>query len=85
MREFNESRTDFYIHLEDLKGYPEREHMFLPLVGEDEITVFVYRADNLSDEQKELLENLQNSFGIESKPHESVFESVFDQVKGWFK
>lgn len=39
----------------------------------------------LDDEQKELLERLQNSFGIESKPHESVFESVFDQVKGWFK
>jgi len=39
----------------------------------------------LNDEQKELLEKLQNSFGIESKPHESVFESVFDQVKGWFK
>jgi molecular chaperone DnaJ len=39
----------------------------------------------LSDEQREILENLQNSFGIESKPHESVFESTFDKVKSWFK
>ncbi len=40
---------------------------------------------SLSDEQKELLEKLQESFGIESKPHESTFESVFDKVKSWFK
>ncbi len=40
---------------------------------------------SLNDEQKELLEKLQESFGIESKPHESTFESVFDKVKSWFK
>ncbi len=40
---------------------------------------------SLNDEQKEVLQKLQDSFGIESKPHESVFESAFDQVKGWFK
>ena len=39
----------------------------------------------LNDDQKELLEQLQESFGIESKPHESVFESAFEKVKGWFK
>jgi molecular chaperone DnaJ len=39
----------------------------------------------LSDEQRELLEKLQESFGIESKPHESFFESAFEQVKSWFK
>ncbi len=39
----------------------------------------------LNDEQRELLEKLQESFGIESKPHESTFESVFDKVKSWFK
>jgi molecular chaperone DnaJ len=39
----------------------------------------------LSDEQRALLEQLQESFGIESKPHESVFESAFDKVKSWFK
>ena len=40
---------------------------------------------SLTDEQRELLVKLQDSFGIESKPHESTFESAFDKVKGWFK
>jgi molecular chaperone DnaJ len=38
----------------------------------------------LNDEQKELLEKLQESFGIESKPHEKNFENMFDKVKKWF-
>ncbi len=39
----------------------------------------------LNAEQEELLQKLQESFGIESKPHESLFESTFEKVKGWFK
>ena len=39
----------------------------------------------LNDEQKELLSKLQSSFGVESAPHESKFESVFDKMKNWFK
>ena len=39
----------------------------------------------LNDEQKELLRKLQDSFGVESKPHTSSFEDVFERVKGWFK
>ena len=58
--EFNSGRTDFRIHLEDLKAYPERQRMFLPLVGEGEITVFFYRSDNLSDEQKERIVDFRN-------------------------
>ncbi len=58
--EFNTGRTDFRIHLEDLKAYPERQRMFLPLVGEHELTVFFYRADNLSDEQKERIVDFRN-------------------------
>lgn len=38
----------------------------------------------LNDEQTELLEKLQDSFGVESKPHETSFESMFDKVKNWF-
>ncbi|MCW8894313.1 MAG: molecular chaperone DnaJ [Sulfurimonas sp.] len=38
----------------------------------------------LNDEQKELLEKLQASFGIESKPHESVLDSAIDKMKSWF-
>lgn len=40
---------------------------------------------NLTSEQKELLEKLQESFGVESKPHESSFEGMFEKVKNWFK
>jgi len=40
----------------------------------------------LNSEQKELLQKLQDSFGIEeSKPHESVLDSAIDTMKGWFK
>jgi len=39
----------------------------------------------LTDDQYDLLDQLQESFGVESKPHESVFESAFERVKGWFK
>jgi molecular chaperone DnaJ len=39
----------------------------------------------LSDEQQELLEKLQESFGVESKPHKSKFESAFSKVTDWFK
>lgn len=39
---------------------------------------------SLNSEQKELLEKLQDSFGIESKLHESTFEGMFDKVKKWF-
>jgi len=41
--------------------------------------------NRLTSEQEELLQKLQESFGIESKPHESLFESAFEKVKGWFK
>ncbi|WP_206201757.1 DEAD/DEAH box helicase family protein [Thermus tengchongensis] len=58
--EFNEGRTDFRIQLEDLKAYPERLRTFLPLVSDHDITVFFYRADNLSDEQKERIVDFRN-------------------------
>jgi molecular chaperone DnaJ len=40
----------------------------------------------LNDKQKELLTELQESFGLEvSKPHEGVLNSAIDKMKGWFK
>ena len=39
----------------------------------------------LNEEQQELLTKLQESFGIESKPHEGVLDSAIDKMKGWFK
>ncbi|NPA27874.1 MAG: molecular chaperone DnaJ [Epsilonproteobacteria bacterium] len=39
----------------------------------------------LNSEQKELVRKLQESFGIESKPHKSIFESAFEKIKSWIK
>jgi len=39
----------------------------------------------INEEQKELLERLQESYGVESRPHKSAFENAFDRVKSWFK
>jgi molecular chaperone DnaJ len=38
----------------------------------------------LNNEQLELLNKLQDSFGIESKPHEGILNSVIDKMKKWF-
>ncbi len=38
----------------------------------------------LNDAQKRLLTELQESFGVESKPHTSSFDLAFSKVKGWF-
>ena len=39
----------------------------------------------LNSKQAELLEELQESFGIESHPHKSRFEQAFDKIKSWIK
>ena len=40
----------------------------------------------LNEKQKELLSELQNSFGLEeSKPSEGLLDSAIDKMKGWFK
>jgi len=31
------------------------------------------------------MEKLQESFGLESKPHKSTFESAFDKIEKWIK
>ena len=41
--------------------------------------------EKLTDEQKELLEKLHQSFGKEVHHHKSIFEEAIDKVKGWFK
>lgn len=40
---------------------------------------------SLNEEQITLLNKLQESFGIESKPHESVLDSAIEKMKSWFK
>jgi molecular chaperone DnaJ len=40
----------------------------------------------LDEKQKDLLNQLQNSFGLEeSKPSEGLLDSAIDKMKGWFK
>ncbi|MDQ7084504.1 MAG: molecular chaperone DnaJ [Sulfurovum sp.] len=39
----------------------------------------------INEEQKALLEQLQESYGVESHPHKSAFDSAFEKVKAWFK
>ncbi|MDD3592425.1 MAG: molecular chaperone DnaJ [Sulfurovum sp.] len=38
----------------------------------------------INEVQRELLETLQESYGVESRPHKSTFESAFDRVRSWF-
>jgi molecular chaperone DnaJ len=47
--------------------------------------VKVIYPKRLKEEQKELLQKLQESFGVESSPHKNSFEDAFARVKGWFK
>ncbi len=47
--------------------------------------VNIQYPEKLNDEQLSLLSKLQESFGIESTPHESVLASAIDKMKGWFK
>jgi len=49
------------------------------------VQIKIIYPKSLNSEQKELLEKLQESFGIQSTPHESTFEKMFDKVKSWFK
>ena len=39
----------------------------------------------LTNEQKELLEKLHESFTGEIKEHKSILEEAIDKVKSWFK
>lgn len=39
---------------------------------------------SINQEQKELLEKLQDSFGIENSENDNNFDGIFDKVKGWF-
>ena len=39
----------------------------------------------INDEQKDLLQKIQESYGVESRPHKSTFDGAFDRVKSWFK
>jgi len=44
----------------------------------------IIKPKSLTDKQRELLLELQESFGIESTPQSSIFEKTLDRVKKWF-
>ena len=47
--------------------------------------VDIQYPSKLTDEQLALLEQLQESFGVESKPHENVLDATIEKMKSWFK
>jgi len=53
--------------------------------GNQIVQIKIKYPKKLTDEQKELLEKLNESFGCESTPHESKFEELVNKVKNWFK
>ena len=63
--------------IEDVHGHGKGD-----LIAQINITY----PKKLNDTQKDLLNQLQESFGIEeAKPHETVLDSAIDKMKGWFK
>jgi len=58
--EFNAARSDIFIKLRELKEYADAKREHPSLFREQELTVFYYRSDNLSDEQKEKIIDFRN-------------------------
>lgn len=59
IQEYNTSGP-FYIRLQELRDYSEVKRAQPNLFSENERTVFYYRSDNLSDEQKEKIVDFRN-------------------------
>ncbi|HHY75447.1 MAG TPA: DEAD/DEAH box helicase family protein [Firmicutes bacterium] len=60
VEEFNRARGDFHIVLRNLREYPAVKRETPSLFREQEVTVFYYRSDSLSDEQKEKIVDFRN-------------------------
>ncbi|MBU1206649.1 MAG: DEAD/DEAH box helicase family protein [Proteobacteria bacterium] len=60
VHEFNAARSDLFIHLRELREYADAKRHNPTLFKEHELTVFYYRSDNLSDEQKERIIDFRN-------------------------
>ncbi|MGQ9586675.1 MAG: DEAD/DEAH box helicase family protein [Anaerolineae bacterium] len=58
--DFNAARGDFFIRLRELREYPDAKRSASSLFREREATIFFYRSDNLSDEQKEKIVDFRN-------------------------
>ena len=60
VHEFNAAHGNLYIHLRELREYADAKRDNPVLFKERELTVFYYRSDNLSDEQKERIIDFRN-------------------------
>lgn len=60
VEEFNASRTDFRIVLRELRDYASVKRENPVLFKDQELIVFYYRSDNLSDEQKDRIVDFRN-------------------------
>jgi type III restriction enzyme len=60
VNDFNASGQTPHIQLRELREYPEFKRGISPMFGKQELTVFTYRSDNLSDEQKERIIDFRN-------------------------
>ncbi len=58
--EYNAASGSLFIRLKELREYADIKRGFPSLLGHQEITVFYYRSDNLSDEQKERIVDFRN-------------------------
>lgn len=45
----------------------------------------IYPKDNLTSEQRKLVEKLHESFGLTSEPHKNILDSCIGKIKDWFK
>ncbi len=86
---------DGELDLELKKGTSDKEQYVFPDEGVVDVhsgrkgrliaQIKMVLPKKINDEQKELLEKLQESYGVESRPHKSTFDAAFDRVKSWFK
>lgn len=60
VNEYNAAGGSLFIRLKELKEYSDVKRGFPSLLGHQEITIFYYRSDNLSDEQKERIVDFHN-------------------------
>jgi hypothetical protein len=58
--EFNAGQRDLFIQVYDLREYPDVKRSGSLLCNDQDLTVFVYRSDNLSNEQKEKIIDFRN-------------------------
>ena len=60
VNDFNAAGKTPHIQLRELREYPEVKRGMSRMFGQQELTVFYYRSDNLSDEQKERIIDFRN-------------------------